>query len=302
MSYVVVGGTGTLGSEVMRQLLQRDSSAKITCFSRDEMKQYAARAEFPNVRFQIGDVRDRQALKKAMRGAHTVFHLAALKQVDACELNPTEAIKTNLNGTLNVADAAMSAQVPWVVFSNTDKAVLPITTYGYTKALAQNVLFDLNKAGQTRFSVFSWGNVLASRGSVVPCFVRSLLEDGNVSITDPRMSRFWLRVETAAALILDRYKTAPIDRSVLPDVRAASVLRVAETIARILEVKNYSVNTVGMRGVEKLYEVLESSHAGCVRSDTCPQYTDAELWDLLYDLVISAKDKELSVLLVKKAN
>lgn len=285
MTYVVIGGTGTLGSEVMRQLLEREPSAKITCFSRDEMKQYAARAEFPSVRFLLGDVRDRQSLKRALHGAHSVFHFAALKHIDSCEANPLEAIKTNLVGTLNVAEVAQSSNVPFVVFSNTDKAVLPITTYGYTKALAQNCLLQLNATSRTKFAVFNWGNIVASRGSVVQCFVRSLLDSGQVNITDPRMTRFWLRIEAAATLVLERYKSAPNDRAVIPACKAAPVTAVAASCARLLGVKKYKTNTTGLRGTEKLYEVLESTHGGCLRSDTCEQYTADELDSLLRDIV-----------------
>jgi FlaA1/EpsC-like NDP-sugar epimerase len=285
MSYVVIGGTGTLGSEIMRQLLQRDPGTKITCYSRDEMKQYQARAEFPSVRFVIGDIRDRAAVKNVVRGAHTVFHFAALKHIDTCEANPVEAIKTNLQGSLNIADAAAAAQVPYVVYSNTDKAVLPITTYGYTKALAQNVLLEMNKGTRTKFSVFNWGNVLASRGSVIQCFVRSLLDSGQVNITDLRMTRFWLRIEDAATLVLERYKTAPNDRAVIPPCKGAYVTDVAQACARLLGIKKFRTNVTGLRGTEKLYEVLESTHGGCLRSDTCAQYTADELDSLLRDIV-----------------
>jgi UDP-N-acetylglucosamine 4,6-dehydratase len=285
MTYVVIGGTGTLGSELMRQLLQREPAAKIVCFSRDELKQYNARAEFPSVKFVIGDIKDRTSVKHVMRGAHSVFHFAAMKHIDACEANPLEAIKTNLLGTLNVVEAAQGASVPFVVFSNTDKAVLPITTYGYTKALAQNCVLHANTTSRTKFSVFNWGNVIASRGSVVQCFVRTLLDSGQVNITDLRMTRFWLRIEDAATFILERYKAAPNDRAVIPPCKAAYVTSVAESIARILGVKKPKVNVTGLRGTEKLYEVLESTHGGCIRSDTCERYTAEELDSLLRDIV-----------------
>jgi UDP-N-acetylglucosamine 4,6-dehydratase len=286
MSNVVIGGTGTLGSELMRQLLDRDPTAKIVCLSRDECKQHHARAEFPSVQFILGDVRDRSSLKRAFTGAHTIFHCAALKHVDACEDNPFEAIKTNLTGSINVAEAAISASVPFVVLSNTDKSVLPITTYGYTKALAQNALFHLNGSSRTRFSSFLWGNVLASRGSVIQCFVKTILDSGQVNITDVRMSRFWMRIEAAACFMLERYKSAPPDRAVVPPVKAAHVTRVAEAVSKILGVKKLMVNVTGLRGTEKIHEVLESAHGGCIRSDTCEQYTPEELDCLLRDTVL----------------
>lgn len=286
MTYVVIGGTGTLGSEVMRQLIEREPSAKIACYSRDELKQYQARAEFPSVKFVIGDVRDKQALKGALRGARVVFHFAAMKHIDSCQANPYEAIKTNLLGTINVCEVAMASHVENVVFSNTDKAVLPITTYGYTKALAQDYVLAANLNSRTRFSVFNWGNVIASRGSVLQCFVRSLLESGQVNITDLRMTRFWLRIEAAAGLILERYKTAPNDRAVIPPCKAAYVSTVASATARILGIKKHKVNITGLRGTEKIYEVLESTHGSCLRSDTCEHYSADELDSLLRDVVL----------------
>jgi UDP-N-acetylglucosamine 4,6-dehydratase len=285
MTYVVVGGTGTLGKELMRQILARDPGAKITCLSRDEQKQQALRPVFPSVRFLIGDVRDRPAVRTALRGAETVFHLAAMKHVDVAERNPLEAVKTNFLGTVNVAKEAIDLGVAHVVFSNTDKAVLPITTYGYTKALAQNYLLSLNGHNKTRFSVFNWGNIVASRGSVIPIFAESLREKGAVNLTDERMSRFWMRIQDAASFMLDHYAAAPADRAMIPPVKAATVLRVARAIAWELGLDTFDANEVGMRGTEKLHEVLESTHAGCLRSDTCEQYTDDELRALVRDVL-----------------
>jgi UDP-N-acetylglucosamine 4,6-dehydratase len=282
---VIVGGTGTLGKELLRQIIQRDPSADLVCLSRDELKQQEARAEFPSVRFLLGDVRDRPAVRAALRGAETVFHLAAIKHVDVAQRNPLEAVKTNFLGTVNVAKEAMDLGIPHVVFSNTDKAVLPITTYGYTKALAQDYLFSLNGQTKTRYVVFNWGNIIASRGSVIPVFSRTLTEQKKVFVTDKRMSRFWLTIEQAAQFMLESYRFAPLDRAMIPPVKAARVLRVAEAVARAKGVTDYKVEVVGHRGIEKLYEVLESTHERCFRSDTCEQYTDEEL-DLLVREVV----------------
>jgi UDP-N-acetylglucosamine 4,6-dehydratase len=285
MTTVIIGGTGTLGRELTRQLLRRDPYAEIRCLSRDELKQQECRQEFPSVDYVIGDVRDKTAVRAALRGAHTVFHLAAIKHIDVAERNPLEAVKTNFLGTVNVAEEAISANVPYVVFSNTDKAVLPITTYGYTKALAQNYLLSLNGKTRTKFSAFNWGNIAASRGSVIPFFARSLAEKGRVSITDPKMSRFWLTIEQAAAFMLDNYHRAPTSRAMIPPVTGAKVMRVAEAVARAKGIKDYDVEIIGLRGTEKLYEVLESTHEGCLRSDNCEQYTDEELLDLVRAVV-----------------
>lgn len=287
MNYLIIGGTGTLGTELVRQLSD-DRTAKITIYSRGELKQQQLKRDFPHVRCVIGDVRDREALKQAIQGQEAVFHMAAIKHIDVAEQNPLEAVKTNFLGTVNVAEEAMAAGCNWVVFSNTDKAVLPITTYGYTKALAQNYVLSLNLSGsKTRFSAFSWGNVLASRGSVIPSFVKSLKDNRSICLTDMRMSRFWITIEAAAAFMLQNFKTAPLDKAMIPPIKGASVVRVAETVAKVMNIKDYDVSIIGLRGTEKLYEVLESTHGGCFRSDQCEQYTDTELFDLLEPSVIA---------------
>ena len=283
--YVLIGGTGTLGKELMRQILAREPDARIVSMSRDEQKVQQVRGEFPTVRFVLGDVRDRESVRSVLRDAETVFLLAAIKHVDVAEQNPLEAVKTNLLGAVNVGEEALRAGVPWVVFSNTDKAVLPITTYGYTKALAQNYLLSLNEREITQFSAFNWGNIVASRGSVIPFFAKTLREHGNVRLTDERMSRFWLTIEQAASFMLDNYENAPTDRAMIPPVKGATVLRVARTVASLLGMEKFGVETIGLRGTEKLYEVLESTHEGCLRSDTCPQYSDDELRELIRGVI-----------------
>lgn len=285
MKTLIIGGTGTLGKELMRQMLLKDPSSDIVSLSRDELKQQEARAEFPSVRFVLGDVRDREAVRNVMKGVWTVFHLAAIKHVDVAQRNPLEALKTNALGTVNVAEEAIAANVPFVVFSNTDKAVLSITTYGHTKAWAQDYLLSLNGASTTKFSAFVWGNIIASRGSVIPIFSRTLDEQKKICLTDRHMSRFWLTIDQAASFMLSSYKSAPTDRAMIPAVKAARVLRVAEAVARVKGIKDFKVDVIGLRGTEKLYEVLESNHQRCIRSDTCEQYTDDELDDLVREAI-----------------
>jgi len=286
MSIVLVGGTGTLGREIARQLTQT-STYPITVFSRDEFKQHEMKREFPQINYVLGDVRDRLSLAPIMRNAETVFLLAAVKHIDAAERNPLEALKTNCLGAVNVAEEALEAGGDHVVYSNTDKAVLPITTYGYTKAFAQNYLLSLNARSSTNFSVFNWGNILASRGSVIPIFVSSLLRERKIYVTDISMSRFWMTIESAAAFMLANFATAPKERAMIPPMKGAKVIRVAETIAKILGIADYGVEITGHRGIEKIHEVLESTHNGCLRSDTCPQYTDSELHYLLRPIVLN---------------
>ena len=283
MKVTLLGGTGTLGAALAERLYGK---ADVTCFSRGELAQKTLAARFPDVRMVIGDVRDRDAVARVLKGADVAFLLSAIKHVEVAEANPVEAIKTNVIGAINVGEAAMAAGLSHVVYSNTDKAVLPIPTYGYTKALAQNYLLTLNNEGATRFSAFNWGNIVASRGSVIQTFVTRLQQGAVVPITHPEMSRFWLTIDAAADFMLANYKRAPTDRALIPDVKAATVVRVVASIARILGVTKYALANTGLRGTEKIHEVLESTHAGCIRSDTCPQYSDDEL-DLLLTPIIT---------------
>lgn len=281
MRTVIIGGTGTLGKELTRQILARDPGADIVCFSRGELAQQSMKAEFPSVRYVIGDVRDREAVKNAVRGAWTVFHLAAIKHVDVAQQNPLEALKTNALGTVNVAEESIAAGVPFVVFSNTDKAVLSITTYGHTKAWAQDYVLSLNGTCRTKFSAFLWGNIAASRGSVLPIFAKTLDESAKAYITDMAMSRFWLTIDQAASFMLDNYMSAYAHKAMIPPVKGATVLRVAAAVARVKGIKDFDVEVTGIRGVEKIHEVLESTHERCLRSDTCEQYSDDELDELV---------------------
>lgn len=280
MKTLIIGGSGTLGSALIERI-----DGDVTCFSRGELAQKELSARYPQVHMVIGDVRDKPAVDHAMVCVDRVFLLAAIKHIDVAEKNPLEAIKTNVTGAVNVGKAALAAGVKHVIYCNTDKAVLPISTYGYTKALAQNYLLSLNGKGKAKFSAFLWGNIVASRGSVIQTFVEKLMRQEVVPLTDPRMSRFWLTIDQAADFMLESYLDAPTDRAIYPPVKGATVIRVIESIARILGVRQYSLGSIGLRGIEKLYEVLESTHQGCFRSDTCEQYTDAELDDLFRETV-----------------
>lgn len=282
MKVVIIGGTGTLGRELTRQLYD---SADITCISRDELKQKELSKDFPAVKCVIGDVRGRECLKHPFKGADVVFHVAALKHVDTVEDNPVEAFKTNVTGTINVADVAVQCDVPYVVFSSTDKAVLPVNAYGHTKALSEKFLFAMNRKDQpTRFSVYRWGNVLGSRGSVIHLFAKSL-EEKRICLTHPEMTRFWIHIQDAVKFMLENYKTAPIDRALIPKMKAASVVRLADAIARFKGITDYDMEVIGIRPGEKIHEQLESNHDFCFRSDTCDQYTDIELDNMVREVI-----------------
>ena len=293
VKHLIIGGTGTLGTALVERLVARGEDVAV--LSRGELAQKDMKAMFPTVQMIVGDVRDRDAVNFAVdgTGADVVFLLAAIKHVDIAESNPLEAIKSNVLGPVNVAEAAMRYNVKHVVFSNTDKAILPITTYGYTKALAQSYLLSQNGRTATRFSAFAWGNIVASRGSVIPTFVKMLRSGSVVPITHQSMSRFWLTIGAAADFMLGSYQDAPTNKAMIPPVKGASVIRVIESIARLLGVKDYVLGNTGLRGIEKIHEVLETGHDHCLRSDTCEQYTDSELDALLKGPIESLTHEEM---------
>src|SRR5574340_629447 len=204
---LVTGGTGSFGKKFAEVMLREFHPKKLIIFSRDELKQHQMRAfgfDGENVRYFIGDIRDRDRLLRAMHGADVVVHAAALKQVPACEYNPMEAIKTNIIGTSNVVEAAMDAGVKKVMALSTDKAVNPVNLYGATKLAAEKLTVQSNAyAGglATRFSCVRYGNVVGSRGSVVPVFLKQR-ETGAITITDDRMTRFWISLEQGVRFVI----------------------------------------------------------------------------------------------------
>lgn len=278
MKIVIVGGTGTLGNALVEAL----TGHELVVFSRDELKQQQMKAKWPGIRYVIGDIRDKMSLRPVVAGADVVFHVAALKHVDVLEQNPTEAIKTNVLGTINVAEACMEGGVRHVVFSSTDKAVTPINTYGMTKAISERYLLNLNaQQDRTRFSVFRWANVMGSRGSVVHTFAASLRESGEVKITDPRMTRFWLHINDAVRFMLDHYENASLTEVMIPRMKSSTVLELAEATRKAVGVDKMAVSFCGIRPGEKIHETMFSSHDYCLRSDTAERYTEDELVDLI---------------------
>ncbi len=237
---------------------------------------------YPGVRFVLGDIRDRTSLDPHFIGKEIVFHFAAMKHVDMAEMNPEESIKINLLGSLNVAKAAIANGVRYCVFSSTDKAVLPINNYGMCKALSENYFLSQNKAQDaTKFSVFRWGNVLGSRGSVIHSFLASLKETKSVKITDARMTRFWIDIRDAARYILDNYDSAEASSTMIPPMKAAKVLKIAELCARYLNISDYQIEYTGIRAGEKLHECIFSDHSICYRSDTTQEYSDEEILKMI---------------------
>jgi UDP-N-acetylglucosamine 4,6-dehydratase/5-epimerase len=282
--YLILGGCGSLGSELIRKLYS--TKCTITVFSRDEYKQSMQKKLFPKVNYIIGDIRDKDAIREASRNKFAVFHCAALKHVDLLETAPMEAVKTNILGTVNAAEAAIENNVKYFAFCNTDKAILPLNCYGFSKALASKILLDLNRKQRvTAFSVYVWGNVAASRGSVIAAFVDTLKREKKIFLTDRRMSRAWLTLDFVSDYLLSTYQDAKKDAHMIPNMKGALVIRVAAMIAKIMGINDYQVIETGLREGEKIVETLYTSHSLCLRTDTIGQYEDWELEELLEPIV-----------------
>jgi UDP-N-acetylglucosamine 4,6-dehydratase/5-epimerase len=260
---LITGGTGSFGRECIKTVLSRYKPGRLIIFSRDELKQFEMQSELsdPCLRYFLGDVRDVDRLRQAMRGVQYVIHAAALKQVPALEYNPMEAIKTNIHGAENVIRAALDNEVHRVIALSTDKAANPINLYGATK-LASDKLFSSanNMSGrhQTRFSVVRYGNVVGSRGSVVPLF-RKLLNERSPSlpITDPRMTRFWITLKQGVEFVLKNFARMQGGEIFVPKIPSVRIVDLAEAMAPGLRQK-----VVGIRPGEKLHEIM------CPRDDS----------------------------------
>lgn len=255
---LVTGGTGSFGKKFIEILLKERNPAKIIIFSRDELKQHQMRStkfDHPKLRYFIGDVRDLNRLKRAMEGVNIVVHAAALKQVPACEYNPMEAIKTNIMGSSNVVDAALDTGVEKVLTLSTDKAVNPINLYGATKLAAEKLTIQSNAyAGgrETRFSCVRYGNVVGSRGSVVPLFLQQR-KTGKLTITDERMTRFWLSLEQGVSFVTQCIEQMHGGEVFVPKLPSTTIVDLAKAIA-----PDGEIEVIGIRPGEKLHEVLIS--------------------------------------------
>ena len=255
---LVTGGTGSFGKKLIEVLLKEYHPAKIIVYSRDELKQHEMRAagyDHPSLRYFIGDVRDLPRMQRAFDGVDIVIHAAALKQVPACEYNPMEAIKTNILGSQNVVDAALDNGVKWVMALSTDKAVNPVNLYGATKLAAEKLFVQSNAyAGgkATRFSCVRYGNVVGSRGSVVPVFLQQR-KNGKLTITDDRMTRFWISLEQGVRFVIRCTEQMHGGEVFVPKIPSMTVSDLARAIAPQAE-----INVIGIRPGEKLHEVLIS--------------------------------------------
>jgi UDP-N-acetylglucosamine 4,6-dehydratase/5-epimerase len=254
-SVLVTGGTGSFGTKLVELMLTRYHPRRLVVFSRDELKQSEMMKRFndPALRFFVGDVRDRERLERAMHGIDVVFHAAALKQIPSCEYNPFEAILTNVMGAKNVIDAAIDQHVSRVVALSTDKAVNPINLYGATKLCAEKLFVQGNAYGHgrgTAFSVVRYGNVIGSRGSVIPLFAAQR-ETGTVTVTDPGMTRFWLRLEAGVTFAIRCAELMRGGEIFVPKIPSMRILDLVEAVA-----PGCRVEVIGVRPGEKLHEAL----------------------------------------------
>lgn len=257
-SILVTGGTGSFGKKFVEIMLRDYQPQRLIVFSRGELNQHEMRTsgfDHPSLRYFIGDVRDAERLKRAFSGVTVVVHAAALKQVPACEYNPFEAIQTNIMGGKNVIDAAIDQGVRRILALSTDKAVNPINLYGATKLCAEKVFVQANAyavAKNTRFSCARYGNVVGSRGSVIPIFIEQRRR-GKITITDPRMTRFWLTLDHGVKFVIHCLEQMHGGEIFVPKIPSMRLLDLAATIAPGCEVEY-----IGIRPGEKLHEVLVS--------------------------------------------
>jgi UDP-N-acetylglucosamine 4,6-dehydratase len=256
-SVLVTGGTGSFGQKLVELMLARHHPRRLVVFSRDELKQseMAKRFGHDSLRYFIGDVRDRDRLDRALHGIDVVFHAAALKQIPACEYNPFEAIQTNVLGTKNVIDAAIDQGVRRVVGLSTDKAVSPLNLYGATKLCAEKLLVQGNTYGHPRgtaFSVVRYGNVIGSRGSVVPLF-RQQRETGTITVTDRAMTRFWVTLEQGVEFAIRCADLMRGGEVFVPKIPSMRIVDLAEVVA-----PGCTIQDIGVRPGEKVHEVLVS--------------------------------------------
>lgn len=256
-SILITGGSGSFGKMYIRAILARFKPRRLIVYSRDELKQFEMQHEFtdPCMRFFLGDVRDRDRLIQATRGVDFIIHAAAMKQVPAAEYNPTECIRTNISGAENVIAAALANDVDRVIALSTDKAASPINLYGATKLVSDKLFVAANNmAGshRTRFSVVRYGNVVGSRGSVLP-FFRKLLAEGTESlpITDPRMTRFWISLDQGVNFVLTNFQRMHGGEIFIPKIPSVRIVDLAEALA-----PGMATHVVGVRPGEKLHEIM----------------------------------------------
>lgn len=296
---IITGGTGSFGNAVLRKFLDTDI-AEIRIFSRDEKKQDDMRKRYahPKVKFYIGDVRDRGSLRAAMRGVDYVFHAAALKQVPSCEFYPMEAVRTNVIGTENVLEESIAMGIKRVVCLSTDKAVYPINAMGISKAMMEKVLVATSRNLEGTNTVICgtrYGNVMASRGSVIPLFVDQVSSGKPITITDPSMTRFMMTLDDAVDLVLYAFEHGNNGDIFVQKAPAATVEVLTKAILELMKRPNHPVHVIGTRHGEKLYEALLSREEMATAQDMGDYYrVPADGRDLNYAKFVDQGEQKLT--------
>lgn len=296
---LITGGTGSFGNAVLNRFLKTDI-AEIRIFSRDEKKQDDMRKQFnnPKLKFYIGDVRDIRSLDQAFRGVDYCFHAAALKQVPSCEFHPMEAVRTNVLGTENVLQAAINNDVKRVICLSTDKAVYPINAMGISKAMMEKVMVAQSRGldgTSTTICGTRYGNVMASRGSVIPLFVQQVLEGKPITITDPSMTRFMMTLDDAVELVLYAFEHGRNGDIFVQKAPAATVAVLTQALLELMGKHNHEVREIGTRHGEKLYEALLSREEMVCAEDLGGYYrVPADTRDLNYSKFVEQGETKIS--------
>ncbi len=293
----ITGGTGSFGNAVLRRFLDSDI-AEIRIFSRDEKKQDDMRKLYNNakLKFYIGDVRDYQSVLNAVRGVDFIYHAAALKQVPSCEFHPLEAVKTNVLGTENVLEAAITSGVKRIVCLSTDKAVYPINAMGISKAMMEKVIVAKSRGSEsTVICATRYGNVMASRGSVIPLFVDQIRAGNPITITDPNMTRFMMTLDDAVDLVLYAFEHGKPGEIYVQKAPAATIETLAKAVTELAGVPNHEIRVIGTRHGEKLYEALLSREEMVAAEDLGGYYrVPPDLRDLNYGKFVEQGEVKIS--------
>jgi len=298
---LITGGTGSFGNAVLDKFLN-SGIKEIRIFSRDEKKQDDMRKKYKSskIKFYVGDVRDYMSILNASRGTDYIFHAAALKQVPSCEFHPMEAVKTNVLGTDNVLEAAIVNGVQRVVCLSTDKAVYPINAMGISKAMMEKVIVAKSrniKENNTVICGTRYGNVMASRGSVIPLFLRQIFANEPISITNPDMTRFMMTLDDAVDLVIHAFSTGKNGDIFVQKAPAATIEVLVQALLQITSKKNHQIKTIGTRHGEKLYEALCSREEMFVAEDQVGYYRiPSDNRDLNYSKYHEEGDKDLSII------
>ena len=294
---LITGGTGSFGKTILKYFLSKKIK-EIRIFSRDEKKQDDIRKKYreKKLKFYIGDVRDYNSVDNAMKGCDYVFHAAALKQVPSCEFYPMEAVKTNILGTENVLDSAINSKVKKVIVLSTDKAVYPINAMGISKAMMEKISIQKSLTNkQTKINIVRYGNVIASRGSIVPLFIDQIINKKPLTVTDLNMTRFLMTLQDAISLVLYAFKFGKPGEIFVQKAPSTDLKTLADAVKNLFKSPNHQLNIIGIRHGEKLYEVLLSREEMSRAKDLKRYYSiSPDIRDLNYKKFVEVGKKKIS--------